>query len=250
CNGAFEDVQRMKENTYNEYADAYVSMLDREDTQRFSFSRDWLIPALLEMVGDVAGLHALDAGCGEGRIARLLSDRGAHVVGVDVSASLIEHARKRSVGYDIQFRAEDLSSEEAKLDTKVDLIVSHLVLDDVPDYRGFIRSLSRLSKGNSRFVVSKNNPYSAVIREKAQHYFDSGVAVKYRGLSSHGVSVFYYHRTLEEYISAFAEEGYLLRTFSDLKPPAPRNGEAGHPNHEEYERYTRFPFFCAMEFVR
>lgn len=52
-----------------------------------------LDPAMLALLGDVAGLRVLDAGCGEGRFSRMLAERGARVVGVDVSARMVELAR-------------------------------------------------------------------------------------------------------------------------------------------------------------
>jgi predicted RNA methylase len=37
------------------------------------------------MLGEVAGLRVLDAGCGTGHLSRALTRRGARVVGVDVA---------------------------------------------------------------------------------------------------------------------------------------------------------------------
>ena len=42
--------------------------------------------ALLDLLGEPAGLRVLDAACGHGRIARELARRGADVTGVDISA--------------------------------------------------------------------------------------------------------------------------------------------------------------------
>ena len=48
--------------------------------------------AVLDAVGACEGLRVLDAGCGEGYLARTLADRGADVTGVDVSQGLIDAA--------------------------------------------------------------------------------------------------------------------------------------------------------------
>jgi SAM-dependent methyltransferase len=47
------------------------------------------------LLGDIRGLTVLDFGCGAGGNSLLLARRGAYVVGVDISASLIELARRR-----------------------------------------------------------------------------------------------------------------------------------------------------------
>jgi 2-polyprenyl-3-methyl-5-hydroxy-6-metoxy-1,4-benzoquinol methylase len=47
--------------------------------------------AVLDAVGDPAGLDVLDAGCGEGYMARELASRGArHVTGIDASGEMVK----------------------------------------------------------------------------------------------------------------------------------------------------------------
>ena len=45
---------------------------------------------------DLRGARILDAGCGTGVLSRMLDERGAEVVGVDISEKLIEVAKNRS----------------------------------------------------------------------------------------------------------------------------------------------------------
>ena len=40
----------------------------------------------LQLLGDVRGEDVLDAGCGEGRFARMLAERGAHVRAIAISS--------------------------------------------------------------------------------------------------------------------------------------------------------------------
>jgi SAM-dependent methyltransferase len=47
------------------------------------------------LLGDVRGLSVLDFGCGSGENTMLLASRGARVLGLDISAPLIELARQR-----------------------------------------------------------------------------------------------------------------------------------------------------------
>ncbi|MFZ4601238.1 MAG: magnesium protoporphyrin IX methyltransferase [Caulobacterales bacterium] len=61
---------------------------------------------------DLAGARILDAGCGTGALAVEAARRGAHVVAVDVSASLIEIAKARAPAFAgpgaIDFRVGDM----------------------------------------------------------------------------------------------------------------------------------------------
>lgn len=51
------------------------------------------VEALVRFVAPGAGVTVLDAGCGPGEIARLLTGAGARVTGVDVSTRMLERAR-------------------------------------------------------------------------------------------------------------------------------------------------------------
>lgn len=48
------------------------------------------------LVGDVRGKIVLDFGCGSGENVVTLARRGAHVVGIDISADLIDFAKRRA----------------------------------------------------------------------------------------------------------------------------------------------------------
>jgi cyclopropane fatty-acyl-phospholipid synthase-like methyltransferase len=55
---------------------------------------DDFVRAVAALMGEVNGLRLCDFGCGQGRVARYLADQGAEVVGVDVSAAMLEIARR------------------------------------------------------------------------------------------------------------------------------------------------------------
>jgi 2-polyprenyl-3-methyl-5-hydroxy-6-metoxy-1,4-benzoquinol methylase len=208
------DIQR---NTYDQYADEYAALLHKWDGSEYSLYHNLVIPQVLQFLGDVAGRTVLDAGCGEGFLARLLASRRAQVTAVDISARLIELAKAQDTIGSVYYLVQDLSKGFPFSEQSFDLVVSNLVLNDVYDYIGYITTLGAVTKLGGRVVLSMNNPYSAVVRDKAGSYYDSGVATLYRGLSKEGVHVYYFHRTLEEYITAFRDAGFLLRSLSDLR---------------------------------
>ncbi len=49
---------------------------------------------ILETLGDVKGAKILDLGCGVGRLSHILSNKGAYVIGYDVSKEAIDIANK------------------------------------------------------------------------------------------------------------------------------------------------------------
>ena len=89
------------------------------------------------LLGDVHGRTVLDFGCGSGENTLLLARRGARVIGVDISESLIQLARKRlevnGVGADVRFvvgSAHDLPIATGSIDIVMGIaILHHLDLD-------------------------------------------------------------------------------------------------------------------------
>jgi magnesium-protoporphyrin O-methyltransferase len=72
--------------------------------------RDRMRAAILaELSADLSGARVLDAGCGTGTMAVDLARRGAEVVAVDISPSLIAIARERApAGLPIRWEAGDM----------------------------------------------------------------------------------------------------------------------------------------------
>jgi 2-polyprenyl-3-methyl-5-hydroxy-6-metoxy-1,4-benzoquinol methylase len=231
--------------TYDQFADQYARMVERPSEGEISPYHDLVLPCLLEFVGDVAGLTVLDAGCGEGYVARILADRGASVVAVDISSRLIELAQSHTLNRRIEYLAHDLSTPLPQYAHHFDLVVSNLVLNDVHDYEGFARTLGSVVKREGCLVLSMNNPYSAVVRNKVRNYFDSGKAAEYAGLASKGVRVLFFHRTFEEYVTTFRDAGFLLRSLSDVCPTRAMNRDGSAS-----QKYYRFPFFMVLEFIK
>ena len=197
---------------------------------------------LLDIVGDPEGREILDAGCGEGYLSRILAKRGATVTAIDISSHLMAAARSRTQALAIDYRIADLSEPQPHLAGHFDLVVSQLVLNDVEDHEGYVRTIADSLKPAGRVALSLNNPYSAVRREKARSYFEPGPPVIYQGMASLGVRVPFYHRTMEDYMSAFCGCGLLLRRLRDIRLVG--------PPHEGSRDRTEVPALMVLELVK
>jgi 2-polyprenyl-3-methyl-5-hydroxy-6-metoxy-1,4-benzoquinol methylase len=233
-------------NTYDQFADHYAQTY-AQPSSGFDFVRDLVIPRLVATAGKVDGLTVLDAGCGEGIVSRSLLGTAARVVGIDIVAQFIAYARQRDVTGAIHYEVRDLSRPLPDYADTFDLVVSNLVLNDVPDYRGFITTLSRVLKADGRLVLSLNNPYSALLREKVANYFDSTATAQY-GFGP----VLYYHRTMEDYLNAFQQAGFLLRRLFDLQMSEEMVAHLPAKNRDFawYPFYHRFPFVLILELIK
>jgi trans-aconitate 2-methyltransferase len=95
--------------------------------------------ARLDLQGDET---VLDAGCGSGRVTRLLLERLPHgrVIGVDASPPMIEAAREAFAGEDrVELRVGDLVQLEVA--EPVDAIFSNATFHWILDHRGLFASL-------------------------------------------------------------------------------------------------------------
>lgn len=229
-------------NTYDEFASQYADMISAQEAA--GVAPDSAMARFLDVVGDVSGLAVLDAGCGEGYLSRILARRGAQVTGIDISSRLVEIARAKDPDGAITYEVADLSQPLRAYQAHFDLIASYFVLNDVYDYQGFLTTLSTSLKPGGRLVIFMNNPYSLVVRNHVTDYFAaSGQMFPYRGMTEEGVAVHFWHRTLEEYLSASFAAGFQLQQLVDV--PTPEGSFKRRSDTLIPEGY-HFPFFTIL----
>jgi SAM-dependent methyltransferase len=129
-------------------ADAYAT-LEFPGTYYLAY-RD--LPAIL---GEhVKGRVALDFGCGAGRSTRFLKTLGFDAIGIDISSSMIDLARKAdSSGTYLWVDDGDFSALEAG---RFDAVLSAFAFDNIPDAgnrRNLLRSLRHLLNNEGRIVL-------------------------------------------------------------------------------------------------
>jgi SAM-dependent methyltransferase len=227
--------------------DAYASQYSANVAWREQGGADGdpfgLLPPLLELLGDITGCQVLDAGCGEGYLARVLTARGAHVTGIDLSPRLIELARAKDPAGDIDYQVADLSHPVPGIAGRFDAMASYLVLNDVQDYRGFTATLAASLKPGGRAVLALNNPYSAVVDRHVADYFNSGAASPYRGLWEAGIKTYHYHQTLQDYLDAFLAQDLHLTKLADIAARADSHRpDACLPDGARFPRFMLLAF--------
>lgn len=240
---------------WDDYADRYAASVARRERGGVDGDPLGITAPLLEILGDVAGLMALDAGCGEGYLARILAARGARVTGIDISPRLVAIAREKGPAGAIDYRVADLCKPLPEYAGRFEVIASYLVLNDVHDHRGFAATLGAALKPGGRLVLALNNPYSYVVRKHVPDYFASGAAYPYRGMVAEGCNVHFYHRTLENYLDAFLAAGLRLTKLADLGTIVNEGSSRGaNPTRAPLDRLLpdeyRFPFFMILAFAK
>lgn len=95
-------------------------------------------------LGDIRGKRILDLGCGTGRNARFLAERGAEVVGVDFSAKSIAIAKRHGDGPNPTYRVG--SALELEDEAEYDMVVSWGVATIACRTRADLDNLMRRAK--------------------------------------------------------------------------------------------------------
>ena len=136
-------------------SDAPVSRIRRTVRE----GRDAMRAALLaRLPEDMTGMRALDAGCGPGDLSFALARRGAEVVGVDLSGSLLDVARLRTpaeLAQRVRFERGDMLGARGRFDVTVAMdSLIHYRLDDVADALAALAPRS----GTTLFTVAPRTP--------------------------------------------------------------------------------------------
>jgi SAM-dependent methyltransferase len=90
------------------------------------------------------GCRVLDAGCGPGLVSEAFLNTGQSVFGVDLSAEMIERARRRCARFGDRASFEQRSLFDSAITESFDVAVSRLVLHHTPDAAQFIARLFEL----------------------------------------------------------------------------------------------------------
>jgi SAM-dependent methyltransferase len=199
-------------------------------------------PATLSLLPPVEGTCVLDAGCGPGVYAEWLVERGAEVVALDVSPTMIRLARER-VGGRVRLVQADLGCDlDFLADRSFDLVLSALALDYVRDWASVFKEFFRVLRPGGHLVFSSAHPFDEYYdHHPTGHYFQvEEVEYEWRGFGV-PVRVPSFRRPLGAMINPLLEAGFLLERV--LEPlPQERFREC---DPRDYAKLMRQPgFIC------
>jgi 2-polyprenyl-3-methyl-5-hydroxy-6-metoxy-1,4-benzoquinol methylase len=127
----------------------------------------WL--ALERWLNVAPGCRVLDVGCGVGRWSRLLAARGARVMGIDLSPTMIQEAQRRAarsgLAESCTFQVQDVCS--LRVSGQFDLVLAVTVLQHILDPAGLraaITAMSRQLAPGGRMVLLEAAPDDEVSR--------------------------------------------------------------------------------------
>ena len=198
------------------------------------------------------GRQTLEVGCGEGRVARDLAQRGHTVTAVDASPTLLRYAREADP------TGLYLVADGAALpfpDGAFDLVVTYNALMDITDMPGAVREAARVLAPGGRFCICVTHPLNDAggfdgwepdapftIRGS---YLDSRPSAE--TFERDGLRMTFHSRThpLEDYARALEGGGFLIERVRE--PAAPQEVVAART---DYRRWQRVPLFLHLRAVK
>ena len=147
-----------KQNIYDN--DAFFENFQSSRSSDVNFNDCIETPILFSMLPDLHGKKILDIGCGMGQHARQYSDMGAaSVLGIDLSAKMLEYAKEHNSGGNILYRQMAMEDIDTISET-FDLVTSSLVFDYAESVR-ITSWCNRRSLCRSFFQAGRRGPSSS-----------------------------------------------------------------------------------------
>lgn len=225
---------------YDSIADWYANKVQTDATG----VGNWALPTFLDLIGEAQGQQVCDLGCGEGRLARLLAQRGAQVMGIDSSAALVTAAQQREDAQPLGIRycIEDAQSLRSIGDATFDGVACSLALMDIPNLAATFHTVWRVLRPGGWFAFLITHPCFAAPHAQ---WHTGGDGHQHRDVGIYLTEGFWsspqggtlcsqvgaQHRTLTTYINTLVNSGFTINRV--IEPQATGPALARNPGYAE-----------------
>jgi len=205
--------------------------------------------SLLTFISNGGG-EAVDVGCGEGRVSRVLKDCGYRVTAVDPVVDFISAAKQTESADDYVVAT---ASNLPFADDSFDLALAYNVLMEIDDVPRALREIARVMRASGTLIISIVHPFTdrgrfAGSELDAPFVVDNSYfgrerfeAVEERNrLQMHFAG---WSQPLESYVLALEGVGFAV---SSLREPIPHANSAW----AEKDRWSRVPLFLWLKAQR
>lgn len=207
-----------RQNVYDQqlFFDRYQQMRERDSGINATVEQ----PALRARLPALAGLHAVDLGCGDGQLCRDLAGGGAaRVLGLDPSERMLALAAARTA--DPRIRYARAFAEDARLAAGcADLVVSSLAFHYIAGLPGLLARIACWLRPRGWLVFSMEHPIVTAAPQFGRRpcivdgYYDEGG----RETSWFVDGVRKYHRGLSTILSAMLTAGLIIEHVDEPAP--------------------------------
>lgn len=212
-------------NSYDQIADWYGKLRGEGS---LSLVDDLVYPHLVALTDEHPTV--CDLGCGEGKLSRILAQRGCSVIGVDISQNLLaianKHEERQPLG--ISYIHDNAESLDRLGSGAFDVVICNMALMDMPNLKNVFHSVYRVlkQKGTFAFTITHpcfDSPHSkwvesnnGGINRNISEYFAEGF---WRSKNPRGIRgrVGAHHRMLSTYINYLIDVGFIVEAMIEPK---------------------------------
>jgi 2-polyprenyl-3-methyl-5-hydroxy-6-metoxy-1,4-benzoquinol methylase len=209
-------------------------------------TRQYLLnPTLFALLGDVRQLTILDAGCGQGYLARLLAKQGAHVTGIEPADAFFTYALRREQiePLGIDYLQADLSTW-SPIPNSFDVVIANMVLMDIVDYQAALLNCVRALRPTGKLIFSILHP---CFEEAGSAWKEKGyVAVRdyFRERAIEQTYGYFIHRPLSSYLNSVVRAGCVIQ---QVLEPQLEGAIAARYDAQRYASVPGYLVICATK---
>lgn len=207
----------------------YNNLLSGTDT----YQEKVILPNILRLVDPRPSKSIVELGCGQGYFSNEFAKRGASVIGLDASKSLIETAIKNtsreSYSQRLMFIYGNAENAFQIASKSADELVIILAMQNIKNLDKLSNEMARILKSDGKATIVLNHPMFRVPKHSDWGY-DDRLRMQYRkvfkylseisvdidmepgktALGKKGRSTKSFHRPLQVYMKAFSKSGLVI----------------------------------------
>jgi 2-polyprenyl-3-methyl-5-hydroxy-6-metoxy-1,4-benzoquinol methylase len=171
--------------------------------------------AIVDAVVALGAKRVLDAGCGEGWLARALSERNMDVLGFDGSGPLIERAISAGGAFE-RMTYEEFVADPLRLGPDFDVVIFNFSLFSA-EITDVLRAASCTLRPGGALLIQTIHPFNDVGSER---YEDGWREETFASMGSgFETSMPWYFRTVESWTKSVTDAGYTLTRIREPTNP-------------------------------
>lgn len=224
-------------------------------------------PAMKQLMPkNLHGKKVLAAGCGLGDECHFLRERGAKVIGIDISEEMIRRAKELNPNFKDDFSVNNIEDLSDFNTGEFDFIYSSLVIHYCEHFKKPLGEFYRVLNDIGQVVISTHHPlywgaesldndqekiqlmgyqYDKLTKERKLYgnYLEER---KIHGMFQGEFSVQFYHKTIGRMTDEFIQSGFRLVKIVEPKPIQ----SAKHEHPKFYETAFRYPLFILFHLAK
>lgn len=136
------------EEGYDLYAEKYRS------AENYKFLDSFENGEIAVLLGDLSAKKVLDAGCGSGRLIKILRERGAKITAIDISEKMLARIRKKYP--DVEVVRSDARKMPFKSDY-FDVVIAAFLIVHIKNLDEFFEECYRVLRPGGKLIVTNIN---------------------------------------------------------------------------------------------